>query len=212
MKRPRLMMILMLMIISVSQVSVLAAAPQVYFTNPALTPIRESKAFRMFSSRPLSDHSKILFLIDRFAEAPIEILYDGQYYKAAFAANVAKWFMARRYRKESAEQFINKWCNATVPGNNLIWVKFPNGDFKLSREILNSELKQLEQIILEEQDLFSKKKPEPVQISGITPAVAAEMVAQANLEAPAASAIPSPAKESPIAVSKTEPAPSVSAS
>lgn len=204
MKRTRLMFTLMLTLISMSQASLSAAAPQVYFSNPALQPIRETRAYKVLSTRPITDHSKILYLIDRFADTPIEILYDGHYYKSAFAANVARWFIARRYRKETGEQFINKWCNATVPGNNLIWVKFPNGDFKLSKEILFSELKQLEETLLQDKDLASKKKPEPIQVTDITPAAAAELVTKNPIDPSAASAIPPGPKDGDLTANKVE--------
>ncbi len=115
---------------------------------------------------------------------------------------MARWFIARRYRKETVEQFINKWCNATVPGNNLIWVKFPNGDFKLSKEILTSELKQLEETIT--QDLASKKKPEPIQVTDITPAAAAELITQNPIDPSAASAIAPGPKDGELAANKAE--------
>ena len=109
----------------------------------SLPPFRESTAYRQFLLRPLSENSKLLFLIDRFANSKIEILYDGNYYNTQFAAPVARWFLMHHYQNESAEQFIMEWCNATVPAGNLVWVKLPDGSLRLAREILLGELKAL---------------------------------------------------------------------
>ena len=110
---------------------------------PKLPPFQESLAYHQFKTRPLTESSKLLYLIDRFADTEIEISYDGHYYNAKFAGQVARWFLARRYQHEPAQQFILKWCNASIPGGNLIWVKFPKGRFRLAREILLEELKML---------------------------------------------------------------------
>ena len=112
---------------------------------PGFTPIIQSNAFQKFLSRPVNDESKILYLIDRFADSNIEIVYDGHYFSAALATSVAKWFFSRRYHKETPKQWVMKWCNSTVPSGNLIWVKLPNGKFKLSREILLAEVKSLDE-------------------------------------------------------------------
>jgi hypothetical protein len=111
---------------------------------PGLNPIEESLAFQQYLERAVSEESKLIFLIDRFGESDFQIVYEGHYFNAPFAARVARWFMARRYREQSAREWIMTWCNSSVPAGNLIWVKLSNGKFKLSREILLVELKVLE--------------------------------------------------------------------
>ncbi len=113
-------------------------------------PVRESAAYQQYKNRPDSDNSKLIYLIERLGDAPIEVLYDGHYFKAPFVAKVARWFLGRHYRKETVKQWIMKWCNASVPGGNLIWVKMSDGKFKLSREVLSDELKLLEETIKED--------------------------------------------------------------
>ena len=109
-----------------------------------LLPLEQSKAFQQYLTRPETEYSKIIFLIDRFGEAPIEIVYDGNYFNAVFSSKVARWFLGRNYRKETAREWILKWCNVAIFSGNLIWVKLPNGTFVLSREVLLDELKSLE--------------------------------------------------------------------
>lgn len=107
-------------------------------------PIVESKAYQQFKTRPVSDLSKLIYLIDRFGATKIEIVYNGHYYKSIFAASLAKFFLSQNYRKETVDQWIMKWCNVSIPSGNLIWVKFPNNKFKLSRDVLRAELVELE--------------------------------------------------------------------
>lgn len=120
-----------------------AAATHTQTPYSGLQPLLESQAYKQYRNRPVSELSKIIYLIDRFMNSDIEVLYDGHYFKAQFAGRVARWFLAAHYRKEKAEQWIMRWCNTTVPAGNLIWVKLPDGSFVLSREILLEELKKL---------------------------------------------------------------------
>lgn len=134
------------------QVSAYSENPKEFF--PAA---RESKAFQLFKQRPHSDFSKLLYLIDRFEHSGIEVVYDGHYYKAAFAAKIARWFMVRNYKKENPSEWIMRWCNTSHSGK-LIHVKFPTGKFRLSREVLFEELKHLEVALEEEAKAAQEKK------------------------------------------------------
>lgn len=114
-------------------------------------PIKDSFAYKQFMNRKdQSDLSKLIYLIDRFSGTDIQVVYDGISYKSAFAAGVAKWFLARKYSKETVNEWILKWCNRTILAGNLIWVKFPDGATKLSREVLTNEVKALEKLLSEE--------------------------------------------------------------
>ena len=109
--------------------------------------VRESKAYQQYKMRPVSDFSKLIYLIDRFATCDLEIVYDGHYFKAPFAARVARWFLATNYKKETTKEWILRWCNKTIPGGKPIFVKLSNGKFRLAREILTEELEELNRII-----------------------------------------------------------------
>ena len=121
-----------------------AAAPPPLYSG--LSHLTESQAYQQYRNRPVSELSKIIYLIDRFMNSGIEILYDGHYFSAQFSGRVARWFLATHYRKENAEQWVMRWCNTTVPAGNLIWVKLPDGKFLLAREVLLSELKKLNEM------------------------------------------------------------------
>ncbi|MBI3314128.1 MAG: hypothetical protein HYZ83_07835 [Candidatus Omnitrophica bacterium] len=122
------------------------------------TPTKDSQAYTEFIKRPVSEHSKLLYLIDRFGDADVQIVYDGHYFSAPFAARVARWFISRNYKKEPAQKWIMRWCNTTIARGNLIWVKLPNEKFRLAREVLVEELKSLDIQIKQSQEAFLKKK------------------------------------------------------
>lgn len=115
----------------------------------AFPPMQESMAYKQYCTRPVSELSKLIYLIDRFGNTEVQILYDGHYFSAPFAARVARWFLARHYRKETADKWIMRWCNTSIMGN-LIWAKLPDGRFVLSREILFEELGNLEAAMKEQ--------------------------------------------------------------
>lgn len=165
-----------------------------------LPPIEESKAWQQFKTRPVSELSKLIYLIDRFGGSKIEIVYDGRYYKAAFGAQLAKFFLAQNYKKETVDAWIKKWCSVSM-GGNLIWVKFPDNRFKLSRDVLKQEIEALEVLIKAEE---AKKFTNP-DLSATTVVPGAEAAA-AVLEktANAATVLENPSTN-PLRKSNTEP-------
>src|SRR5437868_6872523 len=50
---------------------------------PGFVPLKDSVAFQQYQRRPKSDLSKLLFLIDRFSQTDIEIIYEGFHLQAA---------------------------------------------------------------------------------------------------------------------------------
>ncbi len=165
-----------------SALLILAASP---VSNAALAdnkvcgPIRESKAYQQYRLRPASDFSKLIYLIDRFSACMIEIVYDGHYFKAPFAARVARWFLATNYKKETtSKEWIMRWCNTTIPQGTPIYVKFPNGKFRLAREVLLEEIDELDRILKQDEVPL----PKEVQLAPL---------AQFVVKSPAADRIPS---------------------
>ena len=149
-------------------INTIALFPSFSFSlSQDFSPLKESKAYQQFVLRPVSDFSKLAYLIDRFMDSDLEIVYDGHYYKAPFAARVARWFLARNYKKQTPEEWIMQWCNASVPEGNLIWVKLPNGKFRLSREILLDELHALNRTISQE----SETKTSNLAVAAMAPLV-----------------------------------------
>ncbi len=129
-----------------------------------LVAIRETMAYKQFKSRPVSDFSKLIFLIDRFADSGVVIVYDGHQYQSKFAATVARWFLVRNYKKQTVKEWVMRWCNTSVLSGSLIWVKFPDGAFKLSREVLLNELAELDKVIDEDSKIPEiRAVPQPAQ-------------------------------------------------
>ena len=127
--------------------------------DAGMPPISESKAYRQFLERPFSDLSVLIYLIDRFRETPIEIVYDRHYFPAALAAGVAKWFLAVQYRKETPSQWVRKWCSDSVPGGEPIWVKDGRGAFARSHDVLMNELHNLQEVCAQDPKFASSSTP-----------------------------------------------------
>lgn len=118
---------------------------------PGFPPIRESKAYKKFSTRTYSEFSKILYLIDRYSDSQILINYEDQNYNAAFSTTVARWFLSRNYKKQTAKEWVIQWCSKSILASKPIFVKLPNEKFVLAREVLEAELADLERVIRENQ-------------------------------------------------------------
>ena len=109
-----------------------------------LPPIEESQAFAEYSVRPRSDLSQLIYLIDRFKEADVLIVYDGITVNTRFAANLAKWFLQKNYKGQTASEWILEWCMETFPTGKPIWIKDAKGNFVSSKKILFEELEKLQ--------------------------------------------------------------------
>lgn len=137
---------------------------------PDFPPIFESKAYQQFKTRPVSDLSKLIYLIDRFGGTKIEIVYNGHYYKAVFVASLAKFFLTQNYKKETVNEWIMKWCNVSIPSGNLIWVRFPDNKFKLSRDVLKGEMAELEKVLKAEEALKAAEEIKAKEAITVAPA------------------------------------------
>ena len=125
-----------------------SASPQAFAKKYVMASVPECAAFKQFQMRPVSHLSKLLYLIDRFGTLDIQVRYDGHDYSAAFVARLAKWFLARNYNKQEPREWVMRWCNTSI-GGQLIWVRMPNGSYRLAREILLEELDALEKAMIE---------------------------------------------------------------
>jgi hypothetical protein len=111
--------------------------------NYELSPLEESSAYRQFSRRPSSELTKLLYLIDRFKDTQVIVVYDGANYEAREAARIAKKFLMSNYKKETAEFWVRKYCFRSESANRWILFKAPDGSAGKAGEILLAELELL---------------------------------------------------------------------
>lgn len=171
MRRPKVMLV-MAGILAGFVLLEMAFAGGLLAIYPGFQEVRETKAYEQFRARPQSEFSKLLFLIDRFSEADIQIVYDGHYFSTRFVSRLARWFLSRKYRSETSTEWILRWCSTTVPKGNYIWVKLPDGRFRRAREILLKELQLLEQVAAED-------KPKE-EVSALLEVAAPALIAQSG--------------------------------
>lgn len=115
-----------------------AALPAFGETGAALT----APALENFRTRPASEYSKLLYLIDTFGNSETEILYEGHAYKARAVSPLVRWYIAKNYRKEKAEDWIKKWCHRSDKGER-IWVRLEDGRLRAARDFLMEALDKL---------------------------------------------------------------------
>ncbi len=121
--------------------SSLALAEPLFFPLP---PLQQSEAFLQFERRPVSELSKLYYLINRFKTCNIIINYDGGHYKANWAAPYVTAFLMLHYRKdETARRWVMNYCHRT-PSRKLIWAICPDGTKRPASEVLLHELEILE--------------------------------------------------------------------
>ncbi len=112
-----------------------------------LQSIDKSAAYQDFLRHPISERSKMLYLIERFKDANAEIDYGGHYYKPHDIASFVQMFIATHFdQSETAERWINEYGNRSIPAGDPIWI-CSNGRFYRSKDILIQELNGLDKVL-----------------------------------------------------------------
>ncbi len=110
-----------------------------------LCPIKESAAYKQFMSRPVSEYSKTLYLIERFKNLPYEVVYDGGTYKIPAVSGMVRAFLRFNYKKEwTAEKWVMKYAHRSLGKNRPILLRLSDGSTYEAGNILLEELANLE--------------------------------------------------------------------
>lgn len=156
-----------------------------------LSRIPQSHALELYRNRPVNELSKLIYLIDRFSEANATILYDGHQYRAALIAPLARLYLMRNYRGESARDWVRKRCYRSWKSGELIWGRVLYGqNFRPAHDILFEELDALD--LLSEDLAAAQTTPEEIkslQISG-----AGDAAGSSGVSAKIPAILPVPAK------------------
>lgn len=105
--------------------------------------IKSGYAFAQFENRPVSELSKLLYLIDRLGERDVEIRYGSHSYRSKLISGIARWYLSRHYKKERAEDWLQKWCYRTLRSGNPVWIKLDDGSLRSAKEVIKEELDHL---------------------------------------------------------------------
>jgi hypothetical protein len=134
MRKTWLLFILILSIPSLAGAAVIEAV---------MPPFQETLAYKQYQKRPKSELSKILYLMDRFKKTSLKVIYDRVEYESDVALKHAKSYVAKHYKRENAAVWIREHAYRSTSGT-VIYVKYPDGEKKLLRDILIEELKNIE--------------------------------------------------------------------
>ena len=112
-----------------------------------LPPFRESEAYQRYIHRPRTEFTKLLYLVDRFHNADLEILYEGRPYRLSnFTTAQVILHILKHYRMETAEAWIGLNTYRSSPGGRIIQVRYPGGKLRPARDVLLEELKTLQSV------------------------------------------------------------------
>ena len=120
-----------------------------FFTFPAsadsLSPELQSKAYERYLQRSPSELSKLIYLLERYKDTDIKVIYDGNEYDALEGANYAKRYLAQHYnKKENAEKWLKIHAYRSTPAGNVIYFKFSDGQRRPMLDVLLEELRLIE--------------------------------------------------------------------
>ena len=106
------------------------------------TPAPQSPAYQQYLKRPKNEMSKLLYLMDRFKQAPLTVIYDRVEYESDIALKHAKSYVAKHYQRQNAAEWIQENAYRSLHGS-VIYVKFPDGEKRVLRDVLIEELNHL---------------------------------------------------------------------
>jgi len=109
-----------------------------------LPSMEESRAYQQYSLRPKVELSKLIYLLDRFRESKLEVIFDGNPYPPEKAADHAKVYLSKHYHREEAKRWIKLHVHRSITKNEVIYARFPTGKKKPAKDILLKELEFLD--------------------------------------------------------------------
>ena len=112
-----------------------------------LSSMEDSKAYKQYVIRKSdTELSKLIYLMDRFRDAEFEIKYSRSWYGADEAMMEARKFLQKNYKKESAEKFIKMHTYRPYGKSDILYIKFPNSEIHILRDVLLKELELLNSV------------------------------------------------------------------
>lgn len=115
----------------------------VFAFQTELPPLQESPAFKQFSKQPQTELAKLIFLLNRFKESKVTVVYDSHSYPAPDAVKKAMNYLKRHYHKETAEYWIRNYCHKTKSGKEIL-LKNSTAETRSALNFALDELKKLE--------------------------------------------------------------------
>lgn len=116
----------------------------------SLQPIEQSGPYKKLLLRPKTEISKLSFLIDRFREMNVTVIYEGHQYDAEKAAQYAKKFLQENYKSKgggAAEKWVKEYCYRSEPSNAVIVFRYADKTEKPARDVMLAELEKLNHVL-----------------------------------------------------------------
>ncbi len=105
-----------------------------------------SKAYQKFTKRPLNELSKLVFLIDRFEELNVTVVFGNHEYTAEESSRYAKRYLAQHFQNsQSAASWLKLNCYRVPETKDIIYFKGSDKKLTIARDVLLNELAQLNQ-------------------------------------------------------------------
>ncbi len=129
----------------------LIGLPSLWASESFLPPLRESEAFKQYQKRHQSELSKLIYLIDRYKDTKVQVLYDGAYYDTDIAVRIVRWFLGQNYKNgQTSREWIERYATTTIMYGTPIFFKLPDGTLRLARDLFWEELQALEEAMKQE--------------------------------------------------------------
>ena len=113
----------------------------------SLVSIKDSVAYARYQSRPKTQLSELVYLMDRFNVPGVEIKVDGDTFNAEKAFPYWKISLSVSYEKETAQDWVRRYCYRSDQTNKVIYMRVNGGDCKPARDVFLEELKRLRDLI-----------------------------------------------------------------
>ena len=92
---------------------------------------------------PLNDFERLDWLIDKYKKTEVDVVSDGRTLEPSMAWTLAKLQLRQTFKEGMAPaDWIRQHAYQTRFGN-VIYFKFPNGDYRLMRDVFLEEIEKM---------------------------------------------------------------------
>ena len=90
-----------------------------------------------------SELSKLLYLVKRISQTNAKVIYSRREYETRCLAFFISSYISVNYKNEKAEDWIKANAYRAKRDGSLIYIKYPNGESRLAKDLLLEELRVL---------------------------------------------------------------------
>ncbi|HOW59202.1 MAG TPA: hypothetical protein PLO78_05690 [Candidatus Omnitrophota bacterium] len=114
-----------------------------------LPPVKQTEAYQEYLRTSQNNLAKLVFGLNYFRPLPVILQYEGSEYSMTFCYPLGFAYLMTNYHDEDPVVWIKKHCYRSLVGNQIMYFKFPDGNFRPVRDVFIELFQELEKALKE---------------------------------------------------------------